>query len=653
MRRLDQKPYGAYKDLLDNEFHLGATASTDRLPPLKLEVVFVQSDPFAAPSRLRTRIPLRDLGYPEDWTANPVRVVALCDFLQRGFVHALKDEGADRKAGGGGWGGAKGGHMRMEEPGQHVLARTGVQLIDGHIEARFQLGLPATGRTIQGQWCCSLLTQVVPAVLRQAFALSSLDSGAVQRHVCSVEAQATLRDLLDARGLVAFVRNGAVLPRRSGQSDLPLLGPADQQSQSQAQSQSQSQAQSTPLRRFESPPSMLVAFDLPHVGRVEGMGIAKGVTLIVGGGFHGKSTLLAALEVGVYNHIPGDGREFVCVSESAVKIRAEDGRSVTELDISPFINNLPHARSTTSFSTTCASGSTSQSANIVEMLEMGSRCLLLDEDTCATNFMFRDAEMGRIVHADKEPITPFLHRVRELWAAHGVSTVMVVGGCGSFFAVADTVVMMDEFAAKDVTARAKAIAAESAAAAAAVGASSGAGAGAGAGAGTSAGVFARNFSSARRVLAGSLALHDGDQLRVKDLGKIQIGRESHDADGNTRVLDLTGLEQLCELGQTRAIAEALQTLPRLWGRDSAVELQAELSALVARASVVGKAAPEGGLDTLTHGRNKGQGDLSQVRRFELAAAINRWRSLQTVSAAPAAASSGARSGAAAGSDSAW
>lgn len=622
LRRIDQKAYGAYKDLYGQVFEM--TSPKPECLPYSLEVVYVQGDPYAAPSRVRVRIPLEVCDYPKEWYASRVRSVALCDYLQRSFVAAARSERADVKEGGHGWGGAKGGQIKMDEPGQHVLQRSGVQIVNdagagGFLESRFQLGLPASGRSIEGKWCAQLLLEMVPLLVSRAFLRSSLDSAAAQRHVWSVEAQSSLRSMLDANGLVAFVRNGSVLPRRSGQSDLPL-----QQAASTPSSSSAAAAAAAALCPFVSPPSLQVAFDLPHVGRVEGMGIRKGVTLIVGGGFHGKSTLLTALEVGIYDHIPGDGREFVCCADSSVKIRAEDGRAVTDLDISPFINNLPFARPTDCFSTTCASGSTSQSANILEMLEMGSQCLLMDEDTCATNFMQRDSLMAELVHARQEPITPFLHRARGLWEGCGVSSILVVGGCGAFFAVADSVIMMECFNARDVTAEAKAIAAAHAhetnsgalnmASASATAAASA--------------IFATTFASTRGVVPSSLRLRDGDSLRVKDIGKIQIGRDSMDAEGNTSHLDLTGLEQLRELGQTRAVAEALQSFPGLFGStassQAAVSLTRALSELQSRVT-----GGERGLDALVNNSSLALGDLTFVRKFEIAAAINRWRSLAT------------------------
>jgi len=589
LRRIDGKQYGAYKDLYDTVYHVSTPVTHS------IEVVHVQSDPFAPPSRLVVRVPLSVTSFPPELHSNSIRTIALCDFLQRSFVSTIRSMHADFREGGNGWGGAKGGNIKMDEPGQHVLQRSGVQInaIDRCLEIRFQLGLPASGRSIEGRWCAQLMFETVPLLISKSLLYSALDGTTVLAHVLSVEDQSALRSMLETQGLVAFVKNGSILARRSGASDLPL-------------------GSSSAMRHFSSPPSMQVSFFLPNSGRIDGMGIKKGVTLICGGGFHGKSTLLGALEVGIYNHIPGDGREFVCVDESAVKIRAEDGRSVTDLNISPFINNLPLGQPTNSFNTACASGSTSQSANILEMLEMGSRALLLDEDTCATNFMFRDAMMAQLVAGDKEPITPFLARVRELWVSWGVSTIMVVGGCGAFFAVADSVIMMDTFEARDVSHQARAICDHESF----TGGLSSLGTGIDL-------HFVKTFSSSDRrcFVPASLEPPKGEQLRAKDIGKIQIGKDSQDADGNANFLDLTGLEQIVELGQTRAISEALVTLARNSG--ISVSIVDAISELLARAS-------QNGLDDLVNGRSRSLGDLSSMRKFELAGAVNRWRHLKII-----------------------
>jgi predicted ABC-class ATPase len=282
------------------------------------------------------------------------------------------------------------------------------------------------------------LVETLPTLVRRAVLFQSLDADDLWTHVRSVEDQQTLRGLLQEAGLVGFVINGAMLPRESGASDRPL--------------------RSKQAVAFQSPESLQRSFTLPHAGEVVGKGVPKGVTLFVGGGFHGKTTLLKALEVGIYNHVPGDGREFVVLDANAVKIRAEDARSVVQCDLSAFINHLPFQQDTTRFSTADASGSTSQAANILEALEVGATTLLMDEDSCATNFMLRDGKMQQLVAKEKEPITPFLAKVQALYTQHGVSSVLVIGGAGDYFSVADCVIMMDAYVPRDVTAEAKAIA---------------------------------------------------------------------------------------------------------------------------------------------------------------------------------------------------
>ena len=208
---------------------------------------------------------------------------------------------------------------------------------------------------------------------------------------------------------------------------------------------------------FSSPDSLRVSMELPHKGKITGMGIPAGITLIVGGGYHGKSTLLNALELGIYNHIAGDGREYVITDITAQKLRSEDGRFIKDVDISLFINDLPNKKDTYRFSTEDASGSTSQAAGIVEGMEAGSRVFLLDEDTSATNFMVRDSFMQQVISREKEPITPFLERAEDLFEKAGISTILVAGSSGAFFHIADTVIQMDNYVPVDITRKVKAL----------------------------------------------------------------------------------------------------------------------------------------------------------------------------------------------------
>ncbi|HSM61283.1 MAG TPA: ABC-ATPase domain-containing protein, partial [Longimicrobiales bacterium] len=422
LARIDGRGYKAYRELK------GAW----RLPGLLLHVDHVQGDPFATPSRVRVRVEPGVAGFPADVRAEGPRELGTASFLARAFARAARV--ASRRVGTG-----HGGEIRMEGPGQEVLEQTAVRIhASGAVEARFGVGLPARGRRVLGGEASRLLGETVPRLVAETLVFSAHDADEVRLHADTNEDAEALRGALPGLGLVAFVADGAVLPRRSGVDDRPLEGPD--------------------VVPFASPDTLRVEVELPNAGGVSGMGVPRGVTLIVGGGFHGKSTLLRALEAGVWNHRPGDGRERVVTRADAVKVRAEDGRAVAGVDISPFIDGLPFGRDTRGFSTPMASGSTSQAAAIVEALEAGTGLLLVDEDTSATNFMIRDRRMQELVPKEGEPITPFVDRVRDL-AEPGVSTVLVVGGSGDYLDVADTVIRMRDYLPSEVTERAREVAA--------------------------------------------------------------------------------------------------------------------------------------------------------------------------------------------------
>lgn len=408
LQRIDGKGYKAYRDI-EGEYAFDT---------FTLLVDHVQADPYAAPSRLRVILPYDVAGLPGDCVTGE-RARAARDYLARCFRRAVRDERA----------------MAIDAGAQTVLDRTAVLFTDAGVEVRFTLGLPARGRTILARQAATLLCRRLPEAVA-ALRPEQRDDTTLARHCDTVEDQVALRSQLAERGLVAFVADGAVLPRRSGVDDRPL----------------------EEAIAFEAPDALAVTLEAPHAGPVRGLAIGSGITLIVGGGFHGKSTLLRALELGVYDHVPGDGRERVVTEPSAVKIRAEDGRAVHSLDLSPFINHLPYGKSTEAFDTALASGSTSQAAALQEALELGAGSLLVDEDTSATNFMIRDERMQALVAKRDEPITPFVDRIRELRDRLGVATVLVMGGSGDYFAHADSVIQMHDYLPRDVTAEAHRIA---------------------------------------------------------------------------------------------------------------------------------------------------------------------------------------------------
>ncbi|OUO90211.1 hypothetical protein B5F40_08045 [Gordonibacter sp. An230] len=492
LRGLDRRGYPAYKSL----------AGAYRFADFCLFIDHVQGDPFAAPSSLRVEVPYATAGFPEKFRANRASRTALADFLTRQLgaqfeQYSFKAKGSGKSglvsitrcgqevlersaceiSGGaegteGGWAergarGAEGGRDAADSHAENDLddataergaesewaecgaegteggasdaaAERGARGAGGVITARFHVGFPAFGRTINAGELERILFDFLPACVKRALFHTSLDARQVEAAVHLAEDQEALRAQLREEGLVAFVANGAILPRRSGVSDKPL-------------------ADAVP---FASPAELERSFDLPHAGRITGMAVPRGITLVVGGGYHGKSTLLEALQNGVYNHIAGDGREFALADDTAVKLRAEDGRAIRNVDISLFINDLPNGKDTTAFSTGNASGSTSQAANVVESMEAGCRLLLIDEDTSATNFMVRDEFMQQVISREKEPITPFLERARSLYEQSGVSTILVAGSSGAFFHIADRVIQMDCYRPVDITQRVKELCAQ-------------------------------------------------------------------------------------------------------------------------------------------------------------------------------------------------
>lgn len=417
LRSIHRKSYPAYKSL----------RGVYQFDCYILSIDHVQGDPFASPSHISVRIPLKAAGFPVSYYNNSVAKTALCDYLTRQFEQQVNRFTFRAKGSG------KSGLISVSHCGQEVLRRTACEITEKEIISRFFIGFPANGRTINAPELEKILFEFLPVCVQKTFFMKNTDAKALEHAVFLAEDQEYIRSQLKKRSLAAFVADGAVLPRESGVSSLPMKD-------------------SVP---FKSPETLRITMELPHKGRISGMGIPQGITLIVGGGYHGKSTLLNALELGVYNHISGDGREYVITDNSALKLRSEDGRFIKDVDISLFINDLPNKKETHCFSTEDASGSTSQAAGIVEGMEAGSRVFLLDEDTSATNFMVRDTFMQKIIAREKEPITPFLERARDLYEKAGISTVLVAGSSGAFFHIADTIIQMDCYHPVDITAATK------------------------------------------------------------------------------------------------------------------------------------------------------------------------------------------------------
>lgn len=415
LKKIDRKGYPAYKE----------TRGQYQFPGYVLSIDHVQGDPFAAPSKVSVQVKGAQAGFAKELYDKEHKRIALQDYLLRQFGKEVAGFAFQAKGSG------KSGLMSVSRPGQEILERSAcsIQEENGDILLRLEIGFPANGRTINARELEKIIFDFLPECVRKSLYYKSLNKKQVQQVMELSQDQQYIREELKKRNLCAFVADGSVLPRESGISQKPMKGAI----------------------KFRSPESLRVSLELPYYGTLTGMGIPNGITLIVGGGYHGKSTLLKALEMGVYNHIAGDGREYVITDSSAMKIRVEDGRSIKNTDVSMFINHLPNGKNTKHFSTEDASGSTSQAANVIEAMEAETKVFLIDEDTSATNFMIRDELMQRVVSRDAEPITPFIDRIEELYKHYGISTILVAGSSGSYFHKADVILQMEQYIPRDIT----------------------------------------------------------------------------------------------------------------------------------------------------------------------------------------------------------
>lgn len=530
-----------------------------------LHIDHVQGDPFASPSRVRISMKSSVNKIPHDLFNESHKKIAVQDFIARVFSQNINKFG-ERVMGSG-----KSGMINISRCTQEILDRTAIILDKYKIEARFEVGFPARGRSVLGRELQKILYDFLPKIADNSLKYENLNKSKLISRVKLVCDQEFIREELKRLGLVAFIGNGAILPRESGVSTKPLKDG----------------------KEFISPKELEVSINLPNKGLIKGMGIKKGITLIVGGGYHGKSTLLNALELGVYNHIEGDGREYVISDSSAMKVRAEDGRSIIKDDISLFINNLPNGKDTKKFTSENASGSTSQAANIVEAIESDSNLLLIDEDTSATNFMIRDDVMQRLVSNENEPITPFIEIVRGIYEEKDISTIIVVGSSGDYFDIADTVIQMDSYEAKDVTKKAKELAK---------------------------GLILKRIQDRkinvdinfdRKVLKGSI--EKGPKgVKIKTLG----------VDGlviNKEEINLRSVEQIVDKEQVTTIGNVMK-----WADDKLVDNN--LTMIEITDKILDEIKNKGLLSI--SGTKGGAGNLALPRKQEIIAAFNRYRKLK-------------------------
>ncbi|MBE4066679.1 isopentenyl-diphosphate delta-isomerase [Vibrio parahaemolyticus] len=539
LKKIEKQNYRAYQQIK------GQYDFTD----FTLFIDHVQGDPYASASRFRaTRAwSLTGLEWLKD--ESPAFQRAARDFIARSFEQFAKQENT----------------VSIALNGQTVLDSTAVLFTEEGIELRFRVNLPAEGRSVLGKKANNILTFHLPKFIRRATLERELDKEAMVKHCQVVEDQSALREQLEAHNLVAFVANGSVLPRIAGNCDLPMKEAVE----------------------FTAPESLQVTLHAPNKGYVTGLGIPKGITLIVGGGFHGKSTLLNAIERSIYDHIPGDGREYIVTDQKAMKIRAEDGRCVHHLNLSNYINHLPMGKDTADFSTQDASGSTSQAAWLQESIEAGATLLLIDEDTSATNFMIRDERMQALVAKGDEPITPLVDRIGQLRDELDISTIIVMGGSGDYLDVANTVIQMHDYQAVDVTEKAKQVIAQHP-------------------------TQRHNESEESLQTFRPRALNRVALMNILTDGKFRVSAKGKDSlRFGKEFTDLSALEQIESADEVNAIGWLWFQLAQLpgWCNNPAKEIEEMLSGE-------------------WHASLPKQGDLAKPRTLDVMAALNRMRKSQ-------------------------
>ena len=526
-----------------------------------LSIDHVQGDPFASPSRVRIIVENKINKFPRSIYDEKYKKVAVSDFLTRLFSKNIYKYGEKI------FGSGKSGLLEISKCSQQILERTSIIIDNEKIEARFYIGFPARGRSVLSSELEKILFNIVPNIMENTLIYNNINTDELIKRIELVQDQEFIRNKLKNKKLVAFIANNSILPRESGISQKPLRN----------------------SKRFKSPKNLEVEFNTPNRGIIKGMGIPEGITLIVGGGYHGKSTLLKALELGVYNHIEGDGREFVITDSTALKVRAEDGRAITKTDISLFINNLPNGKNTVNFYTENASGSTSQAANIIEGIESGTKLFLIDEDTSATNFMIRDSIMQQLISRDKEPITPFIDVAKSLYNKKNISTVLVAGSSGDFFDIADLVIQMDNYEPFEVTKKAKALSK---------------------GNKDHSKDLDININFNRVILKGTI--ESGPKgIKIKTLGKdgLSINKDN---------IDLRAIEQIVDSEQLNTIGVIMKYVENnLMGKDLTL------------IEIADKVIEDINDNLMNIDRTKGgYGSLATVRKQELISAYNRFRKLR-------------------------
>ncbi len=347
VKKIDGAGYGASVNILGSySYDNQVVLIIDRVPR-------DPGDPL--PGKIKILIPYKELRYDKKIVMkNNLSIRASKHFFNSITHRTIRYEGHP-------W-------LWIDPPGQAFLERNSINFFEDYVEIRLDFYVPYKGRRkISGGRLRRLIIETIPRIINELRG-SSKKKKNLGRMIETIEDQEYLRKKLSEEGILAFIADGSILPRR-GDSDLPLRDAVP----------------------FKAPKKYSVIFNLPHHGQISGLYIERGkVISFAGANFHGKTTILTALSVAHYNYIPGDGREFVISIDELPLIAAENRRVIRGIDLSILMKKLPGKNIDTAlFNTNEASGSTSQAASLLEALEFRVKGILIDEDSSAVNLLLR------------------------------------------------------------------------------------------------------------------------------------------------------------------------------------------------------------------------------------------------------------------------
>lgn len=515
-------------------------------------------------------VPQMIAGFPESIYDSPIRRTALEDYLTRKMDDAIQCV-SHRQASG-----LAECRISIARPGQEILPRSSMVIARDYVEARIMVRLPVVLGKIAADEARILFLDYLPEIVNSSLIYCYLNSKELLRFVSLMEDADTIRHDLQSRGMVSFAATGSKLNRHLG-TDLPSQDGA----------------------RLEVASELEVEVSTPNAGRVRGLTIPVGVTLIIGDNYSGRSELINALAAGIYNHIPNDGREQVISVPDAVHIVAESGRSIQKVDISPFLLTSRTGESTKEFSSSCATPAESQMAGVTEALHVGAQALFFDESSSDPTFLAMDSRVTRLSDTWGGGMASLSDRARQI--ADDLRVSVVVGACAcaaEFIPIADTILLIDNYRVVDITKKARELDLAKPTR------------------------FPRcdlptPNDSYRWVIPSSLDPSLGrEEAVIQTNGRLQLLFGRH-------IVDLSAVPQIADVHQTLAIGWLLYHA-KLYHLDDSRTVSEILDLL-------DKDLATDGMDAITRDL---RGDLARPRRFEIAAALNRLNSLRVMAQSP-------------------